>query len=87
MSEIEEVRELHKRLLTAAMNSIRRKMIKEIRKGITREDLRKTLKDLSDFEFRFNLEFLIAKGFVIEKEGKLHLTEEGEHLMYEDLSV
>ena len=87
MFEIEKVREQHRKLLSAAMNSIRRRMIEEIKNGITKEELRVKLKDLSDFEFRFNLEFLIAKGLVIEKENKLLLTDDGKHLLYDNISM
>ncbi len=82
MSEIEKVREQHERLLSASMNPIRRKMLQEIKNGITVDELRVKFKDLSDFEFKFNLEFLIAKGFVTKKNGELHLTDEGVELAY-----
>ncbi|MET1124690.1 MAG: hypothetical protein ABWW66_05435 [Archaeoglobaceae archaeon] len=76
-------REQHERLFKAAMNPIRKRIAEKIGEGgITREELRKKLQDLSDFEFKFNLDWLIAEGFVVEKDGKLHLTEDGVDLAY-----
>ncbi len=40
--------------------------------SITREELEKT----SGFEFNYNLGYIVAEGFVVEKDGKLYLTEE-----------
>lgn len=51
-------------------------------RGITRDELKREIGEITDFEFRFNLEYLIAEGFVVEKEGKLYLTEDGVDLAY-----
>ena len=37
--------------------------------------------NLTDFQLKFNLEWLIANGFVVEKDGKLRLTEDGIELL------
>ena len=81
--ERERDREQHERLFKAASNPLRKKMAEKIGdRGITREELKKELGDVSDFEFRFNLDYLIAEGFVVEKDGKLYLTEDGVDLAY-----
>ncbi|MCS7122175.1 MAG: hypothetical protein NZ895_06225 [Archaeoglobaceae archaeon] len=78
-------KEHHERLFKAAMNPIRKRLAEAIgssSEGITREELRKRVPNISEFEFRFNLEYLISEGFVIEKDGKLYLTENGVDLAY-----
>ncbi len=83
MAERERDTEQHERLFKAAMNPLRKKMAEEIGSGgVTREQLRKKLGDVSDFEFKFNLDYLTAEGFVVEKDGKLYLTEDGVDLAY-----
>lgn len=83
MAERERDREQHERLFKAASNPIRKKMAEEIGSGgITREELKKKMGEIADFEFKFNLDFLIAEGFVVEKDGKLYLTEDGVDLAY-----
>nr|WP_202319630.1 hypothetical protein [Archaeoglobus neptunius] len=84
MSERERDTEQHQRLFKASTNPLRKKMAEGIGSGgITAEQLRKKLDDdVSDFEFKFNLEYLIAEGFVVEKDGKLYLTEDGVDLAY-----
>ncbi|AAB89915.1 MULTISPECIES: hypothetical protein [Archaeoglobus] len=83
MAERERDREQHERLFKAASNPLRKKMAEKIgNRGITREELKKELGDVSDFEFKFNLDYLIAEGFVVEKDGKLYLTEDGVDLAY-----
>ncbi|HDN74256.1 hypothetical protein DRP04_06990 [Archaeoglobales archaeon] len=74
-------REHHERLFKASMSPIRRKMVAAIGiHGKTREELRKEL-DLSDFQFKFNLDWLIREGFVKEEEGVLRLTDDGIELL------
>ncbi|MCS7121181.1 MAG: hypothetical protein NZ895_01055 [Archaeoglobaceae archaeon] len=74
-------REHHERLFKASMNPIRRKIIATIGlKGKTREDLKKEL-DLTDFQLKFNIDWLIKEGFVKEENGELILTEEGLELL------
>ncbi len=83
MAERERDKEQHERLFKASMNPIRKRIAEAIGSGgITREQLKEILKDLSDFEFKFNLDYLIAEGFVVEKDGKLYLTEDGVDLAY-----
>jgi hypothetical protein len=83
MAERERDKEQHERLFKASINPIRKRMAEEIGSGsITREQLKKKLPDIKDFEFKFNLDFLIAEGFVVEKDGKLYLTEDGVDLAY-----
>ncbi|WP_290596191.1 MULTISPECIES: hypothetical protein [unclassified Archaeoglobus] len=83
MVERERDREQHERLFKAASNPVRKKMAEGIGSGgITRDELRRKIRDITDFEFKFNLDFLIAEGFVVEKDGKLYLTEDGVDLAY-----
>lgn len=83
MSERERDREQHERLFKASMNPLRKRIAEEIGGGgITRDELKKKLSNVSDFELRFNLEYLIAEGFVVEKDGKLYLTEDGVDLAH-----
>ena len=50
------------------MNPLRKRIAEEIGGGgITRDELKKKLSNVSDFELRFNLEYLIAERFVVEK--------------------
>ncbi len=74
-------REHHERLFKASMNPIRRKIIACIGiHGKTREEIKEEL-GLSDFQLKFNLDWLIANGFVVERDGKLRLTEDGIELL------
>lgn len=83
MSERERDREQHERLFKASMNPLRKRIAEEIGGGgITRDELKKKLSNVSDFELRFNLEYLIAERFVVEKDGKLYLTEDGVDLAH-----
>ncbi|MEM1958107.1 MAG: hypothetical protein QXD49_04150 [Archaeoglobaceae archaeon] len=83
MSERERNSEHHSRLFKASSNPIRKRMAQIIgNRGITRDELKREIGEITDFEFRFNLEYLIAEGFVVEKEGKLYLTEDGVDLAY-----
>jgi len=81
MSEKVRDREHHERLFKASLSPIRRKIVAAIGiHGKTREELKKEL-NLSDFQFRFNLEWLISEGFVKEEDGKLRLTDDGIELL------
>jgi len=74
-------REHHEKLFKASMNPIRRKMVASIGVfGKTRDELKKEL-ELSEFQLKFNLDWLIKEGFVVEKEGLLKLTEDGVELL------
>lgn len=85
MPERERTPEQHEKLFKASQNPKRREIVQKIGQkggeGITREELRRELKDFSEFEFKFNLDWLIKEGFVVEKDGKLYLTEDGVDLM------
>ncbi len=71
----------HEKLFKASMSPVRRQIIASIGiHGKTREELKKELK-LSDFQFKFNLDWLIREGFVVEENGKLKLTEDGIELL------
>ncbi len=81
MPEKERDREHHERLFKASMSPIRRRIVAAIGiHGKTREELKKEL-DLSDFQLKFNLDWLIQEGFVVEEEGKLKLTDDGIELL------
>ncbi len=82
MAEKVRDREHHERLFKASMSPIRRKIVAAIGvQGKTREELKKEL-GLSDFQFKFNLDWLIREGFVKEdKDGKLRLTDDGIELL------
>ena len=85
MAERERTPEQHERLFKASQNPKRRRMIQIIGHrggdGISREELRKELDDFSDFDFKFNLDWLIREGFVDVRDGKLYATEDGIDLM------
>lgn len=77
----EKDREHHEKLFKASMNPIRRKIIVSIGLvGKNIDELKKEL-DLTDFQLKFNLDWLIKEGFIEEKEGKLFLTELGRELL------
>ncbi|MEM4524734.1 MAG: winged helix-turn-helix domain-containing protein, partial [Archaeoglobaceae archaeon] len=74
-------REHHERLFKASMSPIRREIIAAIGiHGKSREELKKEL-NLTDFQLKFNLDWLIKEGFVKEEGGKLLLTEDGLELL------
>jgi len=78
---VERDRAHHEKLFKASMSPIRRQIVAAIGlHGKTREELKKEL-DLSDFQLKFNLDWLIQEGFVVEEEGKLKLTDEGIELL------
>jgi predicted transcriptional regulator len=77
----ERSREHHERLFKASMNPIRRRIVAAIGVfGKTRRELKDEL-NLNDFQLKFNLDWLIKEGFVVEEEGKLRLTEDGMELL------
>ena len=81
MTEKVRDRAHHEKLFKASMSPVRRKMVATIGiYGKTREELKEELK-LSDFQFKFNLDWLMREGFVVEKDGKLVLTEDGIELL------
>ena len=82
MAEKVRDREHHERLFKASMSPIRRQMVAAIGvQGKTREELKKEL-NLTEFQFKFNLDWLIREGFVREDEdGKLRLTDDGIELL------
>ncbi len=81
MGEKVRDREHHERLFKASMSPIRRQIVAAIGvQGKTREELKKEL-ELSDFQFKFNLDWLIKEGFVKEEGGKLKLTDDGIELL------
>jgi len=75
MARVEGTDEL-KRLFKASLNPIRRKIIAHIGEGKTREELRKEL-NLSDFQLKFNLDWLIVEGYVVDEDGILKLKDVG----------
>ncbi len=81
MAEKVRDREHHERLFKASMSPIRRKIVAAIGvQGKTREELKEEL-GLTDFQFKFNLDWLIREGFVKEEDGKLRLTDDGIELL------
>uniref|UniRef100_A0A7J2TH43 ArnR1-like winged helix-turn-helix domain-containing protein n=1 Tax=Archaeoglobus fulgidus TaxID=2234 RepID=A0A7J2TH43_ARCFL len=81
MAERVRDREHHEKLFKASMSPIRREIIAAIgTQGKTREELKKEL-NLTEFQLKFNLDWLIKEGFVKEEEGKLKLTENGIELL------
>ncbi len=81
MTEKVRGREHHERLFKASMNPIRRKIVACIGiHGKTRDEVKKEL-NLTDFQLKFNVEWLIKEGFVVEEDGKLRLTEDGIELL------
>ncbi|MCS7130219.1 MAG: winged helix-turn-helix domain-containing protein [Archaeoglobaceae archaeon] len=74
-------REHHERLFKASMSPTRREIVSAIGiHGKTMEELKKTL-NLSEFQLKFNLDWLIKEGFVKEEGGKFKLTEDGIELL------
>jgi predicted transcriptional regulator len=48
--------------------------------GKTRDEIKKEL-NLTDFQLKFNLDWLIKEGFVTEEGGVLKLTDDGIELL------
>ncbi len=81
MAEKVRDREHHERLFKASMSPIRRMIVAAIGvQGKTREELKSEL-ELSDFQLKFNLDWLLIEGFVKEEDGKLKLTDDGIELL------
>jgi len=81
MPEKERDRAHHEKLFKASMSPIRRQIVAAIGiHGKTREELKKEL-NLRDLQLKFNLDWLIQEGFVVEEGGKLKLTDEGIELL------
>ncbi len=77
----ERNREHHEKLFKASMSPIRRQIVAAIGiHGKSREELKSEL-NLTDFQLKFNLDWLIREGFVVEEEGKLKLTDDGIELL------
>ncbi len=74
-------KEHHEKLFKASMSPLRRKIVASIGVfGKTREELKNEL-DLSDFQLKFNLDWLIKEGFAIEEGDQLKLTDDGVELL------
>ncbi len=81
MAEKVRDREHHEKLFKASMSPVRRDIVRAIGvQGKTVEEIKKEL-NLTDFQLKFNLDWLIKEGFVKEEGGKLRLTEEGVELL------
>ncbi len=81
MSERVRDKEHHEKLFKASMSPIRREIVTAIgTQGKTLEELKKEL-NLTEFQLKFNLDWLIREGFVKEEGGKLKLTEDGLDLL------
>jgi predicted transcriptional regulator len=81
MSERVRDKEHHEKLFKASMSPIRREIVAAIgTQGKTLEELKKEL-NLTEFQLKFNLDWLIREGFVKEEGGKLKLTEDGLDLL------
>ncbi len=71
----------HERLFKASMSPVRRQIVAAIGiHGKSRDELKQEL-SVSDFQLKFNLDWLIREGFVVEEEGKLKLTDDGIELL------
>ena len=81
MPEKERDREHHERLFKASLSPYRRQIVAAIEiHGKTREEIKKEL-NLTDFQLKFNLDWLIKEGFVVEEDGVLKLTDDGVELL------
>lgn len=81
MAEKIRDREHHERLFKASLSPVRRDIVRAIGiYGKTMDELKKTL-SLSEFQIKFNLDWLIKEGFVKEEDGKFKLTEDGIELL------
>ncbi len=71
----------HEKLFKASMSPIRRQIVASIGiHGKSREELKNEL-NLTDFQLKFNLDWLLREGFVVEEDGKLKLTDDGIELL------
>ncbi len=74
-------KEHHERLFKASMSPLRRKIVASIGVfGKTREELKNEL-NLSDFQLKFNLDWLIKEGFATEEGDQVKLTDDGVELL------
>lgn len=74
-------KEHHERLFKASMSPLRREIVASIGVfGKTREELKQEL-GLSDFQLKFNLDWLIKEGFATEEGEQLKLTDDGVELL------
>ncbi|MFN3383646.1 MAG: winged helix-turn-helix domain-containing protein [Archaeoglobaceae archaeon] len=81
MAEKVRDREHHEKLFKASMSPVRRDIVRAIGiRGKTAEEIKKEL-NLTDFQLKFNLDWLIKEGFVKEEGGKLKLTDDGVELL------
>ena len=81
MAEKVRDKEHHERLFKASMSPARREIVRAIGiQGKSMDELKNELK-LSDFQLKFNLDWLIREGFVKEENGKYRLTEDGVELL------
>jgi predicted transcriptional regulator len=81
MSERVRDKEHHEKLFKASMSPIRREIVAAIgTQGKTLEELKKEL-NLTEFQLKFNLDWLIREGFVKKEGEKLKLTEDGLDLL------
>lgn len=81
MAEKVRDREHHERLFKASLSPTRREIVRAIGiQGKTMEELKSAL-NLSEFQIKFNLDWLKKEGFVKEENGRFKLTEEGIELL------
>lgn len=77
----ERDKEHHEKLFKASMSPVRRQIVAAIGiHGKTRDELKQEL-NISEFQLKFNLDWLIREGFVVEEDGKLKLTDDGIELL------
>ncbi len=81
MAEKVRDREHHEKLFKASMSPARREIVRAI--GIQEKSMNELKKELnlSEFQLKFNLDWLIREGFVMEEKGKYKLTEDGLELL------
>ncbi len=74
---IELSKEYHERYHRAILNPIRRKILELIRRGLSEDEIARSLK-ISLPELEYHIQVLI-RGFCLERrDGKLFVTKEGE---------
>lgn len=78
---LELSREYHEKYHRAIANPIRREILKLIRRGLSEEEIAKSLQiSLSELEYHVQV---LQHGFCVEKrDGKLVVTKEGEVVEY-----
>ncbi|MDK2794826.1 MAG: hypothetical protein PWQ22_1448 [Archaeoglobaceae archaeon] len=81
MAEKVRDREHHEKLFKASLSPARREIVRAIGiHGKSMDELKKELK-LSEFQLKFNIDWLLREGFVKEENGILKLTEDGIELL------